>query len=277
MNLNPRSNFIQKFNARRDHLKSLLCIGLDPELEKLPKISLDSKAPLVHFTETIIRYTHSYAAAWKPNVAFFERLGAEGYFALEHMVHLMKEISPHIPIVMDAKRGDLANTSKEYAKYFFEKLGVDALTVNPYMGRDSLVPYLDLGGYIFVLGLTSNPSSSDFQKQKLSGKEIFLYEEVSDQMAKLAEEYPDQVGLVVGGTHPSEIQSLRARHPELYFLIPGFGAQGGDLKSIVQASGKRSLINSSRGITLSSLEDQFGEVAKKKSEEVHEQMNQLFL
>ncbi|EMY70124.1 orotidine-5'-phosphate decarboxylase [Leptospira vanthielii] len=272
-----KSQFIQKFNSRRDSLKSLLCIGLDPELEKLPKVSLDSKAPLVHFTETIIRYTHTYAAAWKPNVAFFERLGAEGYFALEYMVRLMKEVSPDVPIVMDAKRGDLANTSKEYAKYFFQTLGVDALTVSPYMGRDSLVPYLDLGGYIFVLGLTSNPSSTDFQKQKLVGKDIFLYEEVSDQMARLGEEYPDQVGLVVGGTHPSEIKALRTRHPEMYFLIPGFGAQGGDLESIIQASGKRSLINSSRGITLSSLEENYGQVAQKKAEEVHLQMNQLFL
>lgn len=275
--MNPRSNFIQKFSSRRDSLKSLLCIGLDPELEKLPKLSLDSKAPLVHFTETIVRYTHSYASAWKPNVAFFERLGAEGYFALEHMVRLMKEVSPDVPIVMDAKRGDLANTSKEYAKYFFQTLGVDALTVNPYMGRDSLLPYLDLGGYIFVLGLTSNPGSTDFQKQKLVGQDNFLYEEVSDRMARLGEEYPNQVGLVVGGTHPSEIQSLRIRHPEMYFLVPGFGAQGGDLESIIQASGKRSLINSSRGITLSTLEENFGQVAEKKAEEVHLQMNQLFL
>ncbi|TGL41486.1 orotidine-5'-phosphate decarboxylase [Leptospira perdikensis] len=275
--MNHSSNFIQKFDTRRDTLKSLLCIGLDPELEKLPKVSLESKAPLVHFAETIIRYTHPYATSWKPNVAFFERLGAEGYFALEHMVRVMKEVSPQVPIVMDAKRGDLANTSKEYAKYFFKTLGVDALTVNPYMGRDSLVPYLDLGGYIFVLGLTSNPSSADFQKQKLVGKDIFLYEEVSDQMARLGEEYPNQVGLVVGGTHPSEIKTLRSRHPEMYFLIPGFGAQGGDLESIIQASGKHSLINSSRGITLSSLEENFGQVAQKKAEEVHLQMNQLFL
>ncbi|MBM9590878.1 orotidine-5'-phosphate decarboxylase [Leptospira sp. 201903075] len=275
--MNHSSNFIQKFEFRRDTLQSLLCIGLDPELEKLPKVSLDSKAPLVHFTETIIRYTHTYATSWKPNVAFFERLGAEGYFALEHMVQVMKEVSPQVPIVMDAKRGDLANTSKEYAKYFFQTLKVDALTVNPYMGRDSLVPYLDLGGYIFVLGLTSNPSSTDFQKQKLVGKDIFLYEDVSDQMARLGEEYPNQVGLVVGGTHPSEIKALRARHPEMYFLIPGFGAQGGDLESIIQASGKNSLINSSRGITLSTLEENFGQVAQKKAEEVHLQMNQLFL
>ncbi|EOQ95033.1 orotidine 5'-phosphate decarboxylase [Leptospira wolbachii serovar Codice str. CDC] len=275
--MNHKSQFIQKFNVRRDSLKSLLCIGLDSELEKLPKVSLDSKAPLVHFAETIVRYTHTYATSWKPNVAFFERLGAEGYFALEHTVRVMQEVSPQVPIVMDAKRGDLANTSKEYAKYFFQTLKVDALTVNPYMGRDSLVPYLDLGGYIFVLGLTSNPSSTDFQKQKLVGRDIFLYEEVSDQMARLAEEYPDQVGLVVGGTHPSEIQSLRVRHPEMYFLIPGFGAQGGDLEAIIQASGKRSLINSSRGITLSSLEENFGQVAEKKAEEVHLQMNQLFL
>lgn len=270
------TSFLTKFHSRRDNLQSLLCIGIDPELEKLPQVCLDSKSPLVHFAETIVRYTHTNAVAWKPNIAFFERLGAEGYFALEHMVHLMKEVSPEVPIVMDAKRGDLANTAKEYAKYFFQTLKVDALTVNPYMGRDSLVPYLDLGGYLFVLGLTSNPSSADFQKLKTNPNDVFLYEEVSDQMARLEESYPGQVGLVVGGTHPSEIQSLRKRHPRLCFLIPGFGAQGGDLPSIIQASGKEALINSSRGITLSTLAENFGEVSKKKSEEVHLQMNQLF-
>ncbi|MGV3666387.1 MAG: orotidine-5'-phosphate decarboxylase [Leptospira bouyouniensis] len=269
------NSFISKFHNRRDQLRSQLCIGIDPELEKLPKVCLESKSPLVHFSETIVRYTHQYAVAWKPNIAFFERLGAEGYFALEHMVHLMKEVSPLVPIVMDAKRGDLANTAKEYAKYFFQTLKVDALTVNPYMGRDSLVPYLDLGGYLFVLGLTSNPSSSDFQKLKTSENDLYLYEEVSDQMALLSESYPNQVGLVVGGTHPSEIESLRNRHPHLCFLIPGFGAQGGDLESIIRASGKEALINSSRGITLSTLAENYGEVAKKKSEEVHLMMNHL--
>ncbi|TGL25367.1 orotidine-5'-phosphate decarboxylase [Leptospira levettii] len=270
------TSFLTKFHSRRDTLRSLLCIGMDPELEKLPKPCLDSKSPLVFFTETIVRYTHPYAVSWKPNIAFFERLGAEGYFALEHTVHLMKEISPEVPIVMDAKRGDLANTAKEYAKYFFQTLKVDALTVNPYMGRDSLVPYLDLGGYLFVLGLTSNPSSSDFQKLKIGSRDLYVYEEVSDQMARLAESYPGQLGLVVGGTHPSEIESLRNRHPELCFLIPGFGAQGGDLESIIKASGKEAIINSSRGITMSTVAENFGEVSKKKSEEVHLQMNQLF-
>ncbi|XDD48537.1 orotidine-5'-phosphate decarboxylase [Leptospira sp. WS39.C2] len=270
------TSFLTKFHSRRDKLRSLLCIGIDPELEKLPQVCLDSKSPLVYFTETIVRYTHPYAVSWKPNIAFFERLGTEGYFALEHMVHLMKEISPEVPILMDAKRGDLANTSKEYAKYFFQTLKVDALTVNPYMGRDSLLPYLDLGGTIFVLGLTSNSSSADFQKLKTNANGLYLYEEVSDQMVRLGESYPGQVGLVVGGTHPSEIQSLRNRHPNLCFLIPGYGAQGGDLDAIMKASGKEALINSSRGITMSSLAENFGEVAKKKAEEVHLQMNQLF-
>ncbi|EOQ86928.1 orotidine 5'-phosphate decarboxylase [Leptospira yanagawae serovar Saopaulo str. Sao Paulo = ATCC 700523] len=270
------TSFLSKFHSRRDQLRSQLCIGIDPELEKLPKVCLESKSPLVHFSETIIRYTHPFAVSWKPNIAFFERLGAEGYFALEHMVHLMKEVSPEVPIVMDAKRGDLANTAKEYAKYFFQTLKVDALTVNPYMGRDSLEPYLDLGGYLFVLGLTSNPSSRDLQKLKTEGSGLYFYEEVSDQMAKLSETYPGQIGLVVGGTHPSEIQSLRKRHRDLCFLIPGFGAQGGDLESILNASGKEALINSSRGITLSTLTENYGEVSKKKAEEVHLQMNQLF-
>lgn len=270
------SNFVSKFEKRREQLKSLLCIGLDPEWEKLPNICRTDASPLFHFCKTIVSATHPYATSWKPNIAFFERFGSKGLLEFENYVSYAKEICPEVPIVADAKRGDLANTSKEYAKYYFQSLGVDALTVNAYMGEDSLLPYLDLGGFIFVLGLTSNPSSQDFQKLKTSESGRFLYEEMAGQMARLEERYPAQVGLVVGGTHPNELLNLRKDHPNLYFLIPGFGAQGGDLGSIFSASGKKSLINSSRGITLTSINDDFGEISKKKAEEIHKEMNVQF-
>ncbi|MDF3819888.1 orotidine-5'-phosphate decarboxylase [Leptospira sp. 96542] len=271
-----KSNFVNLFETRREKLKSLLCIGIDPEFEKLPEICKQADDPIFHFAETILKNTHKFATAWKPNIAFFERFGSKGYLAFEKYVSLSREICPEVPIIADAKRGDLANTSKEYAKYFFQTLKVDALTVNPYMGRDSLLPYLDLGGFIFVLGLTSNPSSGDFQKLEIKNESAYLFEVVSDQMANLESEYPGQVGLVVGGTHISELENLRKRHPHLYFLIPGFGAQGGDLKEIYKACGKNSIINSSRSITLASVANNFGEIANEKAKEVQSQMNQLF-
>lgn len=272
----PKDGFVSKFKRRRDELGSVLCIGLDPEFEKLPEICQKSDRPLFEFCKAIVSSTSSYAVAWKPNLAFFERFGGKGLLEFEAYVRYAKEFSPDIPIIADAKRGDLANTAKEYAKYYFEFLGVDALTVSPYMGKDSLTPYLDIGGTIFVLGLTSNPSSVDFQKQKLSQNNRYLYEEVAIQMEDLGRSYPGQVGLVVGGTHPEELSNLRKLLPDLYFLIPGFGAQGGDLKSILSASGKNSVVNSSRGITLSSISSEFGSIAKEKAKLVHKAMNEEF-
>lgn len=272
----PKDGFVSKFKRRRDELGSVLCIGLDPEFEKLPEICQKSDRPLFEFCKAIVSSTSSYAVAWKPNLAFFERFGGKGLLEFEAYVRYAKEVSPDIPIIADAKRGDLANTAKEYAKYYFEFLGVDALTVSPYMGKDSLTPYLDIGGTIFVLGLTSNPSSVDFQKQKLSQNNRYLYEEVAIQMEDLGRSYPGQVGLVVGGTHPEELSNLRKLLPDLYFLIPGFGAQGGDLKSILSASGKNSVVNSSRGITLSSISSEFGSIAKEKAKLVHKAMNEEF-
>ncbi|GBF51837.1 orotidine-5'-monophosphate decarboxylase [Leptospira ryugenii] len=271
--MNP--SFYQKFIQRRDKLNSLLCIGLDPEWEKLPHSSLQSESPLVHFSESIIRNTHTSAVAWKPNIAFFERFGAQGYFSFERMIQILKDTDDSIPIVVDAKRGDLANTSKEYAKYFFQTLKADALTVNAYMGRDTLLPYLDAGGFIFILCLTSNPSSLDLQKLKISERDSFLYEAVSDFAADLEREFPKQVGIVMGGTHSSEIQNIRNRHPHLVFLVPGYGAQGASLKEIYRAGGDLCLINSSRGITLLSRESDFGSLAGKKAKEIQSEFTEL--
>lgn len=269
------SSFIKKYATRRERLNSLLCIGIDPEKEKLPHSCLLSEIPLFTFSKAIIDATHMYASAWKPNVAFFERFGSSGFLEFERYIQYCKDTDPNIPIVADAKRGDLANTAKEYAKYYFETLKVDALTVNAYMGRDSLLPYLDMGGFIFILCLTSNPSSADLQKLVIKKTDTYLYEEVSDFCNRLNAEYPDQVGMVMGGTHPAELAEMRRRHPKMYFLIPGYGAQGGSLEEIYAACGPNSLINSSRGVTLLSRKDDFTSLAKKKAEEIQSQMSQL--
>jgi orotidine-5'-phosphate decarboxylase len=270
------SSFLKKFESRREKLQSLLCIGIDPEWEKLPHVCLSADSPLFEFSQSIVRATHPYAVAWKPNIAFFERFGAQGFRDFERLITVFKETNLEIPIIADAKRGDLANTAKEYAKYYFETLKVDALTINAYMGEDTILPYLDVGGFVFILCLTSNPSSSDLQKLVVKNSESFLYEEVSDFSAKLASQYPGQVGIVMGGTHPSELKRIRDRHPKLTFLIPGYGAQGGSLEEIYQACGKNSLINSSRGITLISREENYVTLAQKKAEEIQDQMANLF-
>ncbi len=269
------SSFINKFSARREKIQSLLCIGIDPEWEKLPHTCLATSSPLLDFSKSIVTATHEFAAAWKPNIAFFERFGAAGFSAFEDYVRFCKETDEGIPIIADAKRGDLANTAKEYAKYYFQTLKVDALTINAYMGKDSILPYLDLGGFVFILCLTSNPSSSDLQKLTLGSSGIYLYEEVSDFCAKLEAEYPGQIGMVMGGTHPSELEKMRKRHPHLFFLIPGYGAQGGSLEEIYQSSGKLSLINSSRGVTLLSRNEDYVKLATEKAKEIQLLMSKL--
>jgi orotidine-5'-phosphate decarboxylase len=268
-------SFKSKFIARREQLKSLLCIGIDPEWEKLPHTCLSSESPLFEFSKSIVSSTHHYATSWKPNVAFFERFGSKGFRDFERYVEFCKETNENIPIIADAKRGDLANTAKEYAKYYFETLRVDALTVNAYMGKDTILPYLDLGGFVFILCLTSNPSSVDLQKLILKKSDGFFYEEVSDFCARLDSEYPGQVGIVMGGTHPSELKQMRDRHPDLLFLIPGYGAQGGSLEDIYSACGMNSIINSSRGVTLLSRSDDYTDLAIKKAIEIQEQMTKL--
>ncbi len=269
------SNFQRKFFARREKLNSLLCIGLDPEWEKLPHQCLNSQSPLFEFSKSIISATHEYAVAWKPNIAFFERYGSKGFSDFERIIDYCKTTDETIPIIADAKRGDLANTAKEYAKYYFENLKVDALTINAYMGKDTIIPYLDLGGFAFILCLTSNPSSVELQKIKLADNLTFFYEEVSDFSAKLEESYPGQIGIVMGGTHPSELGKIRLRHPNLPFLIPGYGAQGGSLEDIYHACGKNSLINSSRGVTLLSRNDDYKSLASKKASEIQVEFNKL--
>jgi len=269
------SNFYKKFESRRDKLKSLLCVGIDPEWEKLPHDCQKKEFPLFEFAKAIVSSTHPYAVAWKPNVAFFERFGTKGFSEFERYVAYCKEVDESIPIIADAKRGDLANTAKEYAKYYFETLKVDALTINAYMGKDTILPYLELGGFVFILCLTSNPSSVDLQKLTLKTKDVFLYEEVSDFAARLEEEYPGQVGIVMGGTHPSELSGIRKRHPNLLFLIPGYGAQGGSLAEIYAACGKNGIINSSRGVTLLSRDSDYTKLAIKKATEINEELAKL--
>jgi uridine monophosphate synthetase len=241
---------------RVDDCSSLLCIGLDPHVNDL---SSPTAASARDFCLNLVKQTSRYAAAFKPNAAFFEVFGAQGWVALKDVVEGIKEESRRhgslIPIILDAKRGDIASTAEAYAKSAFENLGVDCITLNPYLGRDSIDPFLHYSEKgVFLLCKTSNPGSGDLQDLRVTlddgPSSVPLYEHV----ARLAQEWNTErnIGLVVGATHVDAMTRIRAAAPDLWFLAPGVGAQGGELESALRAGlrrdGKGLLINVSRSI-----------------------------
>jgi len=226
--------------------RSWLCIGLDPDLGKLPDHLDKSTAGIEQFLKTIIDSTHDLVCAYKPNSAFFEQFGVDGLLLLKNIIAY---IPSEIPIILDAKRGDIGNTSRMYARAAFDYLGVDAITVNPYMGYDCVKPFLDYPNKgVFILCLTSNQSANEFQKQQLTIGGM-LYQQVAK--TSLSWNVNDNVCLVIGATKPEELAELRAVVGDnIPILIPGVGAQGGDLelslKSGANVKGELAIINVSR-------------------------------
>jgi orotidine-5'-phosphate decarboxylase len=265
-----------KYKKRFAQVQSLLSVGLDPEWEKLPPTFQKMEDGLFQFCKEIVHSTGEHALAFKPNIAFFERFGSKGLKQFEDLIALIHKDFPDVVIIADAKRGDLANTAKEYAKYFFDSLAVDVLTVNPYMGRDTILPYLEEEkGSVFILCFTSNPSAVEFQKWQDSNQSLnpgYLHQGVAKLSAFMNREFPGRVGIVTGGTRAYEIETIRKEQKDLLFLIPGYGAQGGDLRQICMAAGLKSFVNSSRGIHSLSMGNDFAMKAKKKSEEIHKEM-----
>jgi orotidine-5'-phosphate decarboxylase len=252
------------FNASRKN-KSLLCIGLDPDPELMPGVDV------LQFNKAIIEATCDLVCAYKPNLAFYEALGTEGLAILEKTV---KYVPGHIPVIGDAKRGDIGNTAKAYAKALFSVLGFDAATVNPYLGFDSIEPFInyqDKG--VFILCRTSNRGATDFQNLCTNG--LPLYEAVA-QKAKEWNIYGN-IGLVVGATYPEDLKRVRSICPEMPLLIPGIGAQGGDLASAVgygvDARGEKAIINVSRQILYASKEKDFAQAARNMAEKIRKQIN----
>lgn len=253
--------------------RSFLCVGLDPDPDKMPA-SLNGD--LLRFNKAIIDATADYAIAFKPNLAFYEAQGPAGYKAFEETVRYIREHYPDQFIIADAKRGDIGNTSKAYARSFFETLDVDALTVAPYMGEDSITPFLGYEGkWVIVLALTSNKGSLDFQMIRDS-EGTPLYEHVLRKTQQWGS--PDNMMFVAGATRGEMLQDVRRLVPDHFLLVPGVGAQGGSLAEVAQYAMNAQcgiIVNSSRGIIHASNGDDFAEAARLKASAMQTEMSQL--
>ncbi|WP_315315317.1 orotidine-5'-phosphate decarboxylase [Prevotella pallens] len=253
--------------------KSFLCVGLDTDLNKVPKFLLNEEDPIFSFNKAIIDATAPYSIAYKPNLAFYECYGLKGMEAFEKTITYLKENYPHHFIIADAKRGDIGNTSKMYAQTFFREYNVDALTIAPYMGEDSVKPFLEYEGkWVILLALTSNKGSHDFQL--FEDKEgMRLFERVLTKSQKWGT--TENLMFVVGATQGSLFADIRKLAPNSFLLVPGVGAQGGSLQEVCKYGMNKDcglLVNSSRGIIYASVDENFAEIAGEKAKELQQEM-----
>ena len=255
--------------------KSFLCVGLDTDIKKIPQHLLNEEDPVFAFNKAIIDATAKYAVAYKPNTAFYEVYGAKGWLSLEKTITYIKENYPEMFVIADAKRGDIGNTSANYARAFFETLKADAITVAPYMGVDSVEPFLGFDGkWVILLALTSNKGSKDFQYLDTDGKE--LYKNVLLKSKEWADS--EKMMYVVGATHPEELGEIRQMMPDSFLLVPGVGAQGGDLQAVAKFGLNKDcglIVNSSRGIIYASNGEDFAEKAAEEGKKLQNQMEKL--
>ena len=255
---------------------SFLCVGLDTDPATLPSCLMGSRDAVFEFNRAIIDATAPYCIAYKPNLAFYEADGVEGWVALERTIGYIREKYPEMFIIADAKRGDIGNTSKLYARTFFKHLNVDALTVAPYMGSDSVTPFLGYEGkWVILLALTSNPGSHDFQlTEDKDGKQLF--EQVLDKSQEWAGK--EAMMYVVGATQGSMFAKIREHAPNHFLLVPGVGAQGGSLEEVCRYGMTKDcglIVNSSRGIIYASSGEDFAEAAGREAAKLAEQMKGL--
>lgn len=251
--------------------KSFLCVGLDTDIHKIPAHLRSCEDPIFEFNKAIIDATKDYCVAYKPNIAFYESLGPKGWASLEKT---MDYIPDHIFTIADAKRGDIGNTSQMYARTFFDYFNFDAVTVAPYMGVDSVSPFLEYTDkWTILLGLTSNTGSKDFQMLK-DNDGTHLYEHVLTKAQSWGN--PENLMFVIGATHPSLLQDIRKLAQDYFFLVPGVGAQGGEFNEVVQNGYNQDiglLINSSRGIIYAGQGEDFHLVVRQKAQELQNDMS----
>ena len=253
--------------------KTFLCVGLDTDINKIPAHLKNEDNPIFAFNKAIIDATAPYCVAYKPNLAFYECYGLKGMLAFEKTIQYIKENHPNHFIIADAKRGDIGNTSKMYAQTFFEEYNLDSVTVAPYMGEDSVKPFLEYDGkWVILLALTSNKGSHDFQlTEDKQGERLF------EKVLKKSQEWGTTENLmyVVGATQGKMFEDIRRIAPEHFLLVPGVGAQGGSLQEVCKYGMTKDcglLVNSSRGIIYASADTDFAEVAAVKAKELQEEM-----
>jgi len=264
-----RQELIQQIREKQ----SFLCVGLDTDLKKIPQHLLANEDPIFAFNKAIIDATAPYCVAYKPNLAFYEAFGVKGIISFEKTIKYLKANYPHHFIIADAKRGDIGNTSAMYARTFFDEYDVDSLTVAPYMGEDSVMPFLGYEGkWVILLALTSNKGSHDFQLTEDSNGER-LFEKVLKTSQQWGNE--DNMMYVVGATQGKMFEDIRCIVPNHFLLVPGVGAQGGSLQEVCKYGMTKDcglLVNSSRGIIYASSGEDFAEVASAKAKELQKEM-----
>ena len=269
-----RQELIEQIRQKR----SFLCVGLDTDPKKMPQCVFDLHDPVFEFNKAVIDATAPYCVAYKPNLAFYEAYGLKGMESFVKTVKYLKEKHPHHLIIADAKRGDIGNTSQMYARTFFEESDVDALTVAPYMGEDSVTPFLQYEGkWVILLALTSNKGSQDFQMTvSMSPEPEHLFEKV----LRVSQQWGNDENkmYVVGATQGRLFEDVRRMAPRHFLLVPGVGAQGGSLEEVCKYGMNEDcglLVNSSRGIIYASQDDHFAEIAGNKARELQQQMDEM--
>lgn len=254
------------------HKSSFLCIGLDTNINKIPKHLLDHKDPVFEFNRQIIEATADLCVAYKPNLAFYESEGVAGWQSLSKT---MDYLPPELFTIADAKRGDIGNTSRMYAQAFFEKMDFDSVTVAPYMGADSVTPFLSFDKkWVILLALTSNQGSRDFQQLKLQAEDARLFEKVLKESQHWGT--PENMMYVVGATQAEALSSIRKLVPNHFLLVPGVGAQGGSLSEVVRYGMTKDvglLVNASRSILYAGHDENFAEAAREAARSIQKQMS----
>lgn len=256
--------------------KSFLCVGLDTDIKKIPQHLLQEEDPIFAFNKAIIDATAPYCVSYKPNLAFYEAFGVKGMVSFEKTIKYLKENYPNHFIIADAKRGDIGNTSAMYARTFFEEYGIDSITVAPYMGEDSVTPFLTYEGkWVILLALTSNKGSHDFQlTEDTQGEKLF------EKVLRISQQWgnEDNMMYVVGATQGKMFEDIRRVAPRHFLLVPGVGAQGGSLEEVCRYGMTNEcglLVNSSRAIIYASDKENFAEVAAEKAKELQMQMKDI--